>query len=136
MSERQYKRQNIQKSGQHLQGQYRALQHNQIPDYLNMADIFVLPTLNEGCCNAIIEAMACGLPVISSNLPFNKDILDESNSILINPQNIEDIAKAIKLLKDNPLKRKELSKGALLAAEDLNIDRRAEKIISFINSRL
>ncbi len=112
------------------------LQHNQIPDYLNMADIFVLPTLNEGCCNAIIEAMACGLPVISSNLPFNKDILDESNSILINPQNIEDIAKAIKLLKDNPLKRKELSKGALLAAEDLNIDRRAEKIISFINSRL
>ena len=111
------------------------LSHNQVPDYLNMADIFVLPTLNEGCCNAIIEAMACGLPIISSDLPFNKDVLNETNSIMINPLNIEEIAQAIKYLKDNPRKRLELSKGALKTAVNLNIDKRAEKIIDFINRK-
>src|SRR5699024_7768166 len=52
-----------------------------LPYFYSAADAFVLPTLNEGCCNAIIEAMACGLPIVSSNRPFNDDILDESCSI-------------------------------------------------------
>lgn len=63
--------------------------------------MFCLPTLNEGCSNAIVEAIACGLPIISSNLPFNDDILDSSNALLVNPESVDDIASAIKQLMDN-----------------------------------
>ena len=61
------------------------LPHDDIASYLCASDIFVLPTLAEGCCNAIIEALACGLPVVSSNRSFNYDILNDQNSILVDP---------------------------------------------------
>lgn len=112
------------------------LQHDKIVDYLNMSDVFVLPTLNEGCCNAIIEAMACGLPVISSDKPFNYDILNIHNSILIDPNNIDEIANAIKVLKNDSVKREMLSMGALETAKELTIDNRARKVISFIISKI
>lgn len=103
-----------------------------IPQLLNAADIFVLPTLNEGCCNAIVEAMACGLPVISSNLPFNLDILDDRNGKLIDPLNISEIADAIKKFKDDDMYRLECSERALMVAEELTISKRAAKILDFI----
>lgn len=108
------------------------LNHTEIPNYLNACDVFVLPTLAEGCSNAIVEAMACGLPIVSSDLPFNTDILDHQNSILIDPMNINEIALAIKELKENPQRRKEMSKNSLKKAQDLSIARRAEKILDFI----
>lgn len=43
-----------------------ALQHEEIPIFLNAVDVFCLPTQNEGSCNAIVEAAACAKPIISS----------------------------------------------------------------------
>lgn len=112
------------------------LAHDKIPDYLNCADVFVLPTLAEGCCNAIIEALACGLPIISSNKSFNYDILDDTCSILIDPLNVEEIKKSIKYLKDNPNVRDEMSRAAIVKASTLNIEQRAKNILDFIESHL
>lgn len=112
------------------------LPHDDVPMYLNAADCFVLPTLAEGCCNSVIEAMACGLPVISSNLPFNWDVLDESNSILVDPNDIEEIALAINTLKKDNDIRQMLSDGALIKAESLTIDQRAMAILDFIKERM
>ncbi len=112
------------------------LPHEDIPLYLNAADAFVLPTQHEGCCNALIEAMACGLPIISSNRSFNWDVLDESNSIMIDPESIDQIANAIILLRDDIEKRKMLGEGALKKAESLTIENRAKAIIRFINDKI
>ena len=112
------------------------LSHDKIPIYLGAADCFVMPTRHEGCCNAVIEAMACGLPIISSNLPFNWDVLDSTNSIMVDPNNINEIASAIRDLKDNPEKRLELANGALRKANSLNIDKRVKSIIEFMESKI
>ena len=126
---------NVAPSAPNMLFEGRLLQH-QIPIYLNAADVFVLPTLAEGCCNAILEAMACGLPIISSNLPFNWDILNDKNSILIDPNNINQIADAIQRLRDSPKLRSEMSEEALKTVRDLTIDKRAKRILDFINNTI
>lgn len=111
------------------------LPHNQISEYLNAADVFVLPTLAEGCCNAIVEAMACGLPIVSSDLPFNDDILTDENSIRVDPNDIDAIAEAIKKLKDNPALREKMAEAVLETAKRLTIEKRAKNILEFMNGQ-
>jgi glycosyltransferase involved in cell wall biosynthesis len=96
----------------------------------------VLPTLAEGCCNSIVEAMACGLPIISSDLPFNDDILDDNNSIRIDPNSIREIRDAIKQLIDNPELMKNMSIASTRSAKDLTIEKRVKNIIEFIDHKI
>lgn len=112
------------------------LPHNQIPQYLNMADVFVLPSLLEGCCNAIIEAMACGLPIIASDRLFNRDILTDDNSIMVDPLNVSEISDAIKTLKEDEKMRNKLAVGALGTARKLTLNARIERILNFIGTRI
>lgn len=110
--------------------------HNHIPLYINASDVFVLPTLREGCCNAIIEAMSCGVPIISSDLDFNYDVLNKSNSILVDPDNVHAIADAINLLYTDDMTRRNLSEQSFLSSDELGIESRAKKIISLMKSSL
>jgi teichuronic acid biosynthesis glycosyltransferase TuaC len=107
-----------------------------IPFFLSAADVFVLPTLNEGCCNAIIEAMGCGLPVISSDLPFNAEILNRNNSILVDPTDIESIRNAILFLRDHPKVCEAMGNESLSIAKALSIESRARNIRSWIAEKM
>ena len=113
-----------------------ALDHELLPQYENCADVFVLPTQKEGCCNAIVEALAMGLPVISSDGPFNDDILDEKNSIRVNPDDVEAITEAIRTLRDAPERRKAMSEYSLSRHSEYTIQGRAKRILSFINKHI
>ena len=79
--------------------------------------------------------MSCGLPIISSNLPFNWDVLDDSNSIMVDPNNVGAIADAIVKLRDDNSLRENLAASSLKKAQALTIDQRAKRIIEFIESR-
>jgi glycosyltransferase involved in cell wall biosynthesis len=46
-----------------------------VRDYLGAADTFVSASLTEGCPNAVMEALACGLPVVLSDIPPHREIL-------------------------------------------------------------
>ena len=113
-----------------------SLANDEICDYLNAADVFVLPTRAEGCCNAIVEALACGLPVISSTQKFNDDILDENCSIRINEMSVSEIADAINTLYRDRALLERLSEGALKKAESLKIQDRVSRIVRFIEETI
>lgn len=108
----------------------------EIPTVLYASDIFVLPTLLEGCSNAIVEAIACGLPVISSDLPFNDELLEDSNSIRIDPMSVDQIRDSIQKLVDNKDLREKLSEAAKKKREELTLDERTNKILNFIETHI
>ena len=112
------------------------VKHELLPIYLNAADCFVLPTLNEGCCNAIVEALACGLPVISADAMYNYDILSADNSIMIDPTSVDQIRTALEKMRDEQGTRQKMAEAALDSAKNLTIDVRAERIMNFILSKL
>ena len=113
-----------------------AMKHEEVVNLLNAVDVFCLPTLSEGSCNAVIEAMSCGVPVISSALPFNDDVLSDDNSIRLDPMSISQIRDAILLLKENTEKRNKIAENGYKTAHELNIDKRAKKILCFIDKIL
>jgi len=113
-----------------------ALDHGEIPKYLAAADAFALPTLNEGCCNAIVEALAMGLPVVSSDRPFNDELLTDENSLRIDPTDVHAVAEAIRRLKDDAALRARLADGARRTGASLQIDARAAGILRFMEERM
>ena len=105
---------------------------DRIPLFLSASDLFVLPTRNEGCPNAVIEAMACGLPVITSDKPFVYDIIDKDSAILVDPDSIQEITYAIRNMKEDPGLRRMCSEESLRHAACLTIQNRVRQICSWI----
>lgn len=112
------------------------LEHDLLPQFFNAADVFVLPTQKEGCSNAIVESLACGTPVISANRAFNADILNESNSIMVDPDSVEEIENAIKKLKNNRDLLASMAQFTREHSPNYSIKERASKIYEFIKKQL
>lgn len=105
-----------------------------LPMWLNAADLFVLPTQNEGHCNAINEAMACGLPIISSDIPEIRDQVSEDSGILVNPNYQVQLVKAIsKVIEDSALRERLGKNGAQIQKERSSINR-ASAILQWIKN--
>lgn len=106
--------------------------HSELVYFYNSLDVFVLPTLAEGSCTATAEAIGCGCPIISSNKEFNENLCDTSNSILVNPESIEDIKNAIEMLYNDRNLVKNMSKGSMEKAKNLRQKDRMIKVSEFI----
>jgi glycosyltransferase involved in cell wall biosynthesis len=108
--------------------------HEDVPVWLSAADLFVLPTLDEGCSNALLEALACGLPVVTSDRPFNRAVVDESVARLVEPRDPAAIGAAIAALVDRPEERAKLAGAALAHARAFSLERRAARIHALLRA--
>lgn len=112
----------------------QAVPHGTIHELLSAADIFCLPTLNEGSSNATLEAMACGLPVVGSDREYNDDILNDSVAIRVDPMATGEIKSAIEKLAEDSQLREKMSNAAYLHAEKFDLENRAGRILDFFKS--
>ena len=108
------------------------MNHFDIPLRLSAADFFLLPTTAEGSSNAILEAMGCGLPIISSNIPENLEILDDSCAILVDPWDVHGLKSAVELLSRDESLRTTMSIASTNIASRYHIKDRALAIIDWI----
>jgi len=77
-----------------------------IPDLLAAADVFAFPSLYEGTGGAAIEAMAMGLPIVTSDIDAMREVVEEGrNALLVPPHAPRPLAEAIAALLDDPARR-------------------------------
>lgn len=90
-----------------------------VPAYLGISDVFILPSYYEGMPMSIIEAMRSGKPIISTCVGAIPDMIESGVSgILINPGKPEELAEALLQLKNHPELRGKISSGGRKAFED------------------
>ena len=73
-----------------------------LPLMYNVADVMIVPSLQENLANSIVESMSCGVPVVAFNIGGNKDMIDhKKNGYLSNAFKAEDMAFGIKWILEN-----------------------------------
>ena len=77
--------------------------------FLKSSDIFILPSFQEGLSVALMEAMACSLPCIVSNIRGNVDLITNNyNGYIFNPNDSQELSNKLKLLLKNDEKLKSM----------------------------
>jgi len=101
-----------------------------LPKEFNKSKLFILPSLYEGCPKVLLEAMACGLPVVGANVyGINEIIKDKENGCLCGTDAFP-IRKAVIEVLNNKGLQKKLSKNARKTIlEDFNLEKIMEKEI-------
>jgi teichuronic acid biosynthesis glycosyltransferase TuaC len=69
--------------------------HSELRYWLGACDLFCLPSLNEGMPNVVLEALACGRPVVATDVGAIPVLLSESNGNLIPPAQADSLARAL-----------------------------------------
>ncbi|XOB42182.1 MAG: glycosyltransferase family 4 protein [Candidatus Nealsonbacteria bacterium] len=103
--------------------------NEKIPEYLSVADCFVLPSLREGFGIVVLEAMASKLPVIATKIGGLLDLIEnEKTGILVQPKNPEQISKALFKLYSQPEMNQQLVDRAFLNLDRYNWENIIERV--------
>lgn len=121
--------------------------YSEVPEYLGAADVLVLPNslqtadprlakYSEYDTSPIkmFEYMASGRPIVASNLPSLREILDEKTAVFFETDNPKNLAERIQQLLSDSEQRKNLSQNAREKVQAYSWKKRAEKIIQFLNN--
>jgi len=107
------------------------ISHDKVWEYYQKASIFVLPSLNEGMSNTMLEALACGLPLLATDTGGTRELVtDNKNGFIIKMKDSNDLAEKIeKFLLDKSLEEK-MGKESRLLAEKLSWESVAKEYIN------
>lgn len=105
---------------------FREISHDQLPNIYNNADVFVLPSQNEGMSNTLLEALASGLPIIATNTG-GADKLVKNNGFIVSKKSSEEIASAIEKIKSNKKLKLDFSKQSSEIAKEMSWTKAAKQ---------
>jgi teichuronic acid biosynthesis glycosyltransferase TuaC len=112
------------------------VKNEEIVNYLSASDIFIFPTRAEGSSNALLEAAACGLPIVSSYIPEIINQIGLDNAILVPVGDKEKLLNAVLDIKnDENLRQTYISKSQEIAKK-YSLKQRSENIINWIELNL
>jgi len=101
----------------------------EIGDYYRAADIFVLPSHAEGMSNALLEAMASGLAVISTRVGAAEEMVQhEQNGLLVTPGNVDELAEALARLVTDESLRVRLAREAAASVDVYDLHHIVDRI--------
>jgi glycosyltransferase involved in cell wall biosynthesis len=109
--------------------------YSELPKIINNAVALVFPSLWEGFGFPVLEAMACGTPVITSNLSSLPEIALDA-AILINPYNTAEITAAMEQIVNDSLMREQLSKRGLERAKQFSWEKTGLRTLEVIKDFL
>lgn len=93
-------------------------QTDQVLAHLQQADLFVLPSRAEGISNALLEAVACGLPAVVSAIPGNVDVIEhDQNGLHFTVDDPNSLAQSLASLLTQPERRERLGRQARQTVE-------------------
>lgn len=90
-------------------------------DICRLADLFLMPSLQEGLSVALMEAMACGTPVIASDIRGNRDLLQGGTGILVRKNRPEEYAAYITFLLEHQEYAKKMGENGRNAVKNYDI---------------
>ena len=103
------------------------ISNNDLLDLIQGADAFLLPSIHEGFGMPLVEAMACGIPCISSNRHSPPAVIEDVG-ILVNPYSETEISNAMLSLANNSKLLEELSEKSLKRSYDFSWEKNAQQI--------
>jgi glycosyltransferase involved in cell wall biosynthesis len=102
--------------------------HDQVRQYYRRAQLFCLPSLADVFGKVIVEAMACGKPVVITDIPGPSSLIDHGrNGILVPPRSSRSLAEAINAMASDDQLRATLSLNARKSADQYSWDVIVEK---------
>jgi len=110
-----------------------AVSYSALPAFYHHADVFVFASSCENLPNALLEAMAAGLPIACSNRSVMPEILGEAG-VYFDPESSESVSNAIKTLLNDPSLRTRLAAAARQRVNDWSWSRCADKTFAFLKS--
>lgn len=104
-----------------------------VPDLMRGADFFLLPSRRDSCPLVLLEALASGLPVITSSNVGNANLVDESAGfVLEDPEDVDTLASHARTLATTPSLRASMSESARAIAENYSWDRMAKRYLDLL----
>lgn len=89
-----------------------SVEHSKLIDWYNAADVLCLPSLAEGCPNVVLESLACGTPVVASNVGGLPELInDKSKGMLVSPANSHALADSLKIMIHEKPQKQNLSES-------------------------
>jgi glycosyltransferase involved in cell wall biosynthesis len=109
--------------------------HEDLPKIYNAADLFVFPSVYEGFGLPPLEAMACGIPVITSNMGALPEVVGDAG-ILVNPFDIDGLTKAICEVLENEDLRQDIIRKGIKRAQLFSWKRNANEVLKLYKELL